>query len=523
MLDIMSDVDSSQHGIAPPISKGSTAKRKRLSSPGSGSQTPGLTERRASEDQPQSEPQSDGQNGKLVSRKKGRPSLRKEPSKAVECVVEWPAFFKTLEKTHRALNLVWTFCCTRRHLITTFDTIKATVETHIKRSIEIDEVAMIVALRPEGINFAYVDELMLQLDVRGAERDDTFRGSKSARSQAPASDASVGGYTGNERLGDEHSGQSEREVLYFEFIDGDLKREVQDRTTGEARRPNRKLRDEELKMPVYSQKQMTELIERRNQKFANAISSFLNTCVEEDCEPESTLRDKAQAFVPMPSPPEADAVKQACNTVPESIPKERKSVPEIVQELKDSPWYTGQVVPDGHRVFEPQQPIYGNLDFLLSQNLVNALYNTKGITQFYAHQAEALNSLHEGQHVVVATSTSSGKSLIYQLPVLHALEDDPMTRAMYIFPTKALAQDQKRSLKEMLAYMPGFEDVVVETFDGDTPMNQRNDIREQARIIFTNPDMLHVTILPQEERWRTFLRHLKYVVGMTTLELPRDT
>ena len=144
---------------------------------------------------------------------------------------------------------------------------------------------------------------------------------------------------------------------------------------------------------------------------------------------------------------------------------------------------------------------------------MNALYNAKGITQFFAHQAEALNGLHDGHNVVVATSTSSGKSLIYQLPILHALEEDYNSRAMYIFPTKALAQDQKRSLKEMLAYMPGLETTVVETFDGDTPMGERNAIREEARIIFTNPDMLHVTILPQEERWRTFLKNLKFVVG----------
>ena len=175
--------------------------------------------------------------------------------------------------------------------------------------------------------------------------------------------------------------------------------------------------------------------------------------------------------------------------------------------------YTGQIVPDGHRVFDAQEAVYGDLEFLLSQELVNALYNTKGITRFYAHQAEAINALHEGYHVVVATSTSSGKSLIYQLPVLHALEQDYNTRAMYIFPTKALAQDQRRSLKEMMGFMPGLEEMMVETFDGDTPMNERNAIREEARIIFTNPDMLHITILPKEDKWRTFLQNLKYVVG----------
>lgn len=436
-------------------------------------------------------------------------------TKPVACVIKWPPVFETLDKTHKALNLVYTFVCTRKHLATTFDNLKPAVEGHIGRPLTVEDVSAVAALRPDGIKFAYVDELMLELDVKASERDDVFRTGKSARSQVRAPDASVGGWTGSDGLEASHGEQgggtrSGREVLHLEFVDGDLKREVQDRRTGEPTRPNRKLREEELKMPVYSQKQMLQLIERRNKKFSNAISIFINKCVEDKLDPELVLSERTREHIPVPSPVEEEAVVP--DTVPESIPAERKSIPEIVQELKDSPWYTGQIVPDGHRVFEAQQPVCAGLNFLLSQNLVNALYNTKGITEFYAHQAEALNMLHEGHNVVVATSTSSGKSLIYQLPVIHALEQDYDSRAMYIFPTKALAQDQKRSLKEMMGYMPGMEETVVETFDGDTPMQERNPIREMARIIFTNPDMLHITILPQEERWRTFLRNLKYVV-----------
>lgn len=156
--------------------------------------------------------------------------------------------------------------------------------------------------------------------------------------------------------------------------------------------------------------------------------------------------------------------------------------------------------------------MYGDLTFQLSQNLVNALYNTKGITQLYSHQAEAINHLYNGHHVIVSTSTSSGKSLIYQLPMLHELETDHASRGLYIFPTKALAQDQRRSMKELLQYIDGLQDAIIETFDGDTPMETRNLIRDEARIIFTNPDMLHITILPQESSWRSFLKNLKFVV-----------
>jgi DEAD/DEAH box helicase domain-containing protein len=436
-----------------------------------------------------------------------------------------------LEKTHRALNLVYTFCSTRKHILTTFDTLKSSVEANIKRELKVEDVAAIVALRPDGIRFEYVDQVMLQLDVQGAQREDTFKTLRGGNGgQALAHDASVGGFTGRERLagaewlGDgptqnegegEGEGEGEqREVLYFEYLGEDLKRQVASKKPGgEPTNPVRKLREEEVKMPVYSQRQMMGLIDKRNGKFANAVNEFLNKCVEDKIDPEMHLRSLAEAYIPQPSVPEEEVERKALSsTLPETIPKERKSIPEIVQELKDSSWYTGQIVPDGHRVFDEQDAVYGDLDFLLSQDLVNALYNAKGITRFYAHQAEAINALHEGRNVVVATSTSSGKSLIYQLPVMHALERDSNARAMYIFPTKALAQDQKRSLKEMLSYMPGLEEVMVETFDGDTPMRDRNMIRDEARIIFTNPDMLHITILPQEEKWRSFLKNLKFVV-----------
>lgn len=293
------------------------------------------------------------------------------------------------------------------------------------------------------------------------------------------------------------------EVLVFEFLDGELKGESQGNAAGTGR----------VRMPVFGQAQMMKLIERRNGWFRQSLERFVARCVEQGLDPDDVLREERVKFIPRPAETHREGERKLTAELPASIPRERKSIPEIVQELKDSSWYTGQIVPDGHRVFEAQEAVYGDLEFLLSQDMVNALYNAKGITQFYAHQAEAINALHEGYHVVVATSTSSGKSLIYQLPVLHALEQDHQTRAMYIFPTKALAQDQRRSLKEMMGFMPGLEEMMVETFDGDTPMNERNAIREEARIIFTNPDMLHITILPNEDSWRTFLKNLKYVVG----------
>ncbi len=434
------------------------------------------------------------------------PSLQRASSSTsiVTSNIPWPEHFKSLARTHRALNLVFTFCCTRKHLATTFDNIKKAVEAHIKQELKEEDVAQIKSLVPRAINFAYVEEAMLQVHVGG---EDNAKKNKNKE---------VYGFVQEKDPNEDNSSFTPMgELLLFEFIDGDLKRQVQHAKTGEPTKPFRKLKEEELKMPVYSQKQMTTLINKRNTKFDSAVNAFLNQCELDAVDPVETLKTAGEAYMPVPGRSRSATPGPSRPSVshpPPTIPEQRKSIPEIIAEIKTSEWYTGQIVPDGHRVFDPQLAIYGDLNFELSQNMVNALYNTRNISQLYAHQAEAITNLHEGHHVIVSTSTSSGKSLIYQIPVLHALEKDSSTRAIYIFPTKALAQDQRRSLKELLGFMSGLEETVVETFDGDTPMGERNYIRDEGRIIFTNPDMLHITILPQEEKWRTFLKHLKYVV-----------
>lgn len=446
-----------------------------------------------------------GQKPKRTPQKGGRPALkRKGSSNIVESSIPWPEQLTKLAQTHKALNLVYTFCCTRKHLATTFETIKSSVEANIKRELTIEDVAKIKLLVPQVVNFQYIDEHMLQVNLMGEEN---IMQGKRAKDFFPMN------FREENRVeeGSATGGQEEKgEVLLLEFIDGDLKRQVQHAQTGEPTKATRKLRQEDLKMPVYSQKQMMNLIEKRNTKFTSAVNAWLNECAEKGVDPVERLEDEYKAFVPVPETSRSGT--PAPDTLPKSIPTERESIPEIVNQLKGSEWYTGQIVPDGHRVFDPQEAVYGDLDFPLSQNLVNALYNTRNIQQLYSHQTEAINALHNGRNVIISTSTSSGKSLIYQIPVLNALEDDIQTRAMYIFPTKALAQDQRRSLKEMFGFLPGLEGLVCDTFDGDTPMSERNYIRDEARVIFTNPDMLHLTILPQEEKWRSFLQNLRFVV-----------
>jgi len=130
-----------------------------------------------------------------------------------------------------------------------------------------------------------------------------------------------------------------------------------------------------------------------------------------------------------------------------------------------------------------------------------------GIHALHGHQAAARELLAAGENVVISTGTASGKSLCYQLAVLETFAAEPQSRALFLFPTKALAQDQARKLTQLRA--PG---AVPAIYDGDTPQEQRALLRRSATIVLSNPDMLHVGILPAHERWAEFLHQLRYVV-----------
>ncbi|XVV07795.1 DEAD/DEAH box helicase [Actinosynnema sp. CA-248983] len=139
-------------------------------------------------------------------------------------------------------------------------------------------------------------------------------------------------------------------------------------------------------------------------------------------------------------------------------------------------------------------------------DVVKALVD-RGVAEPWRHQAEAASLAWEGKHVVLATGTASGKSLAYQLPVLSAVHSDPKATALYLSPTKALGADQLRSVEAL-----GVPGVRAASFDGDTPMAERDWVRAHANWVFTNPDMLHRGVLPNHSRWMRFFRKLSYVV-----------
>jgi DEAD/DEAH box helicase domain-containing protein len=141
---------------------------------------------------------------------------------------------------------------------------------------------------------------------------------------------------------------------------------------------------------------------------------------------------------------------------------------------------------------------------------LSAVYRAKGIEQLYSHQAESASRIHCGKNVVIVTPTASGKTLCYNLPVLNAVLENPDARALYIFPTKALAQDQLVELQDLGGRLG--DTFGVFTYDGDTPADARQSIRQRGHIVLTNPDMLHAGILPHHTKWTRLFENLQYVV-----------
>ncbi|HEY5270585.1 MAG TPA: DEAD/DEAH box helicase [Anaerolineales bacterium] len=150
------------------------------------------------------------------------------------------------------------------------------------------------------------------------------------------------------------------------------------------------------------------------------------------------------------------------------------------------------------------RPFPADLPSVLAESLA-----ARGITSLYSHQTQAWESARRGENVVLATGTASGKTLGYNLPVLAALLKDPEARALYLFPTKALTQDQLSGLNSFQSSIKNLKSAI---YDGDTPQSHRSAIRKNANVLFTNPDMLHTGILPHHTNWGDFFRNLRFVV-----------
>jgi DEAD/DEAH box helicase domain-containing protein len=201
-----------------------------------------------------------------------------------------------------------------------------------------------------------------------------------------------------------------------------------------------------------------------------------------------------------------NALRAALERLAPGSPAERPDTPDLhVTAVRRLPEVAAQYA-----------PFPENLDERLKQALA-----ARGISQLYTHQAEAIEHALAGRNVVVITPTASGKTLCYNAPVLNAILQDPSSRALYLFPTKALAQDQLAELQVMcdaieaapVAGGQGQADKIgVFTYDGDTPQDARRTIRSRAHLVLSNPDMVHSGILPHHPRWAKLFENLRFVI-----------
>ncbi|QRV88778.1 DEAD/DEAH box helicase [Ceratobasidium sp. AG-Ba] len=396
---------------------------------------------------------------------------------ALKREADWPVFFQDLFKVFKALNTVIAFCSSRKHLALTFPVVRKSVEGLLKRPLELERVAQIKALIPELVRFAYFNAHELRVNAASAsDEKDKFDVYDPSNFAAPADE--------NEQ------------VLVLDFVE----------SNSGSRPPRGSAPANGYMLPVaLTPAAIKKLIEKRNERFSAAVDELVSACRATSEDPVVLITNAAQDHIPVD--PTAILEQRHASTsksLPAPSPSDRKSISTIIEDLKtceeEGHLYRDQIVHE--RVFEPREARWGQLDRELSSPILGALKAARNVTGFYGHQAAAINAIWSGKNVIVSTSTASGKSIIYQVPILCALEKDRSVTAIFIYPTKALAQDQKGALEQILHECPGMEGITVATYDGDTPQDQRAVIRKTASIIFTNFDMLHASILPNEEHWR---------------------
>lgn len=371
----------------------------------------------------------------------------------------WPAELSSLFYTFKALCTVYTFLSIQKHTVPLIHTLQAGVNSMTKRSLEMCDLAKIKVLCPQLVHFDYVQTLKIQ----GGQSSKRRRREDAYQPEHPVDDY----------------------ILTFEFLDQDNSSE---KATSKRYVASSKPRQEAA----------MQLISRRTNTFARAMQVWVDQHREQD--PVECLRTKSESF--MPAHPQ--------KTIP--VISSRSSIKSILETISHVPWWRNQIVPGGRRTFPAKLAQFAQTEPPLDQDMMDAFQYSHGIHQLYSHQASALTHIQHGKHVVVSTSTSSGKSLVYQVPIALALAQDSNATALCIFPTKALTQDQLSSLCRLLHHHNGIADAEAYTYDGDTPADERRNIRDRVRVLFTNPDMLHQAILPHVEKWRRFLQGLRVVM-----------
>ncbi|TRM57588.1 P-loop containing nucleoside triphosphate hydrolase protein [Schizophyllum amplum] len=396
---------------------------------------------------------------------KKRPRKGKEPARAPMSgtAPQWPEYFDF------ALNTVLAFVSSRKHLATTFPVVRSSVEGLLKQPLRLEAVAELKALLPDLINFAYIPKNDILINDGPGQRQKSPDFSQHARTLSA------------ERDSDGH-------VLILEFAD---------KSKGKKSAAQGQLF---TMPPAMTPAAVKRLVEKRNERFAQAVDDLIKATNPPD-DPVLLLQAAGRDHIPIHPGIKPEQAPVIDLRIPDA--DSRPSIDELLSEIEKEEWYKEQMV--ANKVFEPRPSRTATLARSLPQPIAHALSTSRSISSFYLHQAAAIDALGAGRDVIVSTSTASGKSVIYQVPTLRCLVDDAASRAIFVYPTKALAQDQKAALQHLLHSCPGLEHhqaSPVSTYDGDTPQEQRKQIREHASVIFTNFDTLHASILPHEELWR---------------------
>ncbi|KAH9997523.1 P-loop containing nucleoside triphosphate hydrolase protein [Russula vinacea] len=355
----------------------------------------------------------------------GTSRIRRSKIETVEAEPQWPDYFI------EAVNTVLAFCTSRKQFATSFNSLRASIESLLKR-------------KQNDVFFNYV--------IHRAQYDE-----------------------------DEH-------VLVLEMDDSMV-------------RPKRSS-DSQVSLEPLHPGAVKQLIEKRNAIFSKAVNELIEAFSDAE-DPVALLVASAQELIPL----NTSGRTADLSHIPD--PENRQPIAQIIEEFHHEKWYHKQI--RHRRTIDAKVASLGTPDPPLSESIAVALRDARKITTLYTHQTNAIAALSKGKDVIVSTSTASGKSVIYQVPLLRMLEQDKGTKALFIYPTKALAQDQKAALEGLLACCRGLESTFVSTYDGDTPQESRPTIRDTASVLFTNIDTIHASILPHEERWRRFLKNLRLV------------
>ncbi|KAI9205814.1 P-loop containing nucleoside triphosphate hydrolase protein [Polychytrium aggregatum] len=369
------------------------------------------------------------------------------------------AEFLRLERFFRSFNTVCTFVLSKRHSAIAFSSVQPSVEGLFGDRISEQDVAAVAVLCPSMLRLGHGHKI---------DYDDKL-------------------YEDLKSIASPDASRSDPQLI-LEFVDID---------------PAKKTQVCEL----------SKIIEARNMTFRASLRDFHKLALQQGEDPLEKLWRTALQVLPEEPKTFGGAIRSGSPSQYEPIAKKPRlaATDEAIDAIKQERFYHGQIVAE---VETPgREASFGFLDEPLPAGIRDGLERHYGIKKLYRHQTDALNHISQGHHVVVTTPTSSGKSLIYQLPVLRSLEDGAGgATTIYIFPTKALAQDQKQSFGNLLSQCTTVSEGIISDFDGDTPRDVRRSIRDNCQVIFTNPDTLHYSILPHHSGWRGFLSRLRYVV-----------